>query len=68
MSGSIGSRHSSWKTALELLENGQVRVDLLASEPLPLSEWHEAFERFEKWEGLKGLMKPQVGQGSKETG
>ena len=58
ISGSIGSRRSSWRTALALLKSGQVSVKPLAGEPLPLEDWEEAFRRFKAREGLKILLRP----------
>ena len=59
LTGSIGSRCTSWRTALTLLATGRVQVGPLASEPLPLSEWQEAFERFEAKHAIKVLLRPE---------
>lgn len=57
-SGSLGSRKSSWRRALALQESGQVRLEPLADVRLPLTEWQEAFRRFEAKEGCKFFLCP----------
>jgi len=57
VTGSIGSRRSSWEKGLELLAAGEVDVKALVSEPLQLREWEEAFRRFEAKEGLKVFLR-----------
>lgn len=59
VSGSVGSRWSSWRKALALLGSGAVQTKPLVSEPLPLKDWEEAFRRFETKEGLKVLLRPE---------
>ena len=58
VSGSIGSKYSSWRAGLALLASGAVQTAPLAGDPLPLTDWKEAFRRFEAKEGLKVLMRP----------
>lgn len=58
VTGSLGSRWTSWRTALSLLSAGRVILRPLVGDPLPLSEWREAFDRFESKQGLKTLMRP----------
>jgi len=65
VTGSIGSRRSSWETALRLLASGDVRVGSLAADPLPLDAWQEAFRRFEKKQGLKFLLSPEPREGAR---
>ncbi len=60
VSGSIGSKWTSWETALKLLSTGQVRTRPLTTEPLPLSRWRAAFTRFRNKEGIKILLRPQT--------
>ena len=59
LKGGIGSVRSSWRTALALLESGQVKVSLLMSDVLPLRDWEEAFTRFEQQRGVKLLLRPE---------
>ena len=59
VTGSIGSKWSSWRKALQLLDSGKVRVRPLVTDPLPLDRWEEAFRRFERKEGLKVLLRPE---------
>lgn len=58
VSGSIGSRCSSWCAGLALLASGAVQTAPLVGDPLPLTDWKEAFRRFEAKEGLKALLRP----------
>jgi len=58
--GSLGSRKSSWEQALALQTRGLVDLEPLADVHLPLSEWKEAFRRFEAKEGCKIFLDPQV--------
>jgi L-iditol 2-dehydrogenase len=58
VSGAIGSRWTSWRTALRLLESGAVRVRPLIGDPLPLGDWQEGFRRFETKQGIKTLLRP----------
>lgn len=57
-SGSLGSRNHSWRMALKLQEEGKVNLEPLADTILPLTQWQEAFERFEKKQGCKFMMTP----------
>jgi len=58
LTGSLGSRKSSWHHALSLLENKQVCLEPLADVRLPLDKWKDAFERFEAKDGTKFFLKP----------
>jgi len=59
VTGSIGSKWTSWRKALALLGSGAVKVGPLTGEPLSITEWEEAFRRFEAKEGLKILLRPE---------
>jgi len=56
--GSLGQRWTSWVRGLRLLERGQVRTEPLVSDVLPLSEWKTGFEKMERREGIKIVLKP----------
>jgi L-iditol 2-dehydrogenase len=58
VSGSNASVPSAWRKALVLLASGQVQTKPLISDVLPITEWVEAFERFEKRDGFKLLLTP----------
>ncbi len=58
VTGSIGSRRSSWEKAVALLANGKVDVKPLLGEPLPLEKWEEAFEIVRRRRALKVLLRP----------
>ena len=47
-SGSLGSRFASWNKAIELVGAGKVNLLPLASHTMPITQWQEAFELFEK--------------------
>ena len=57
-SGSLGSRNHSWRTALHLLEEGLVNLEALATVKLPITEWEQAFDMFEKKQGYKLILLP----------
>lgn len=56
--GCFAQRSSSWDLALQLLGEGKVKTGPLISGEYPLDQWREAFERFERREGLKFLLYP----------
>jgi len=58
VSGSLGSRKSSWVQALDLLSRGKVRVEELANVRLPMEQWEEAFDRFRRKDGGKFILYP----------
>jgi len=58
VTGSLGSRFSSWEKALSLMASGAVRTRPLISHILPMRDWSAAFTMFEKKEGLKLLLDP----------
>ncbi len=60
VTGSIGSKWTSWIIALDLLRSGKVSTAELVGEPLPLKDWQEAFRRFQNRAELKVLLSPRV--------
>lgn len=58
VTGSNASVPSAWATALRLLAEGQVRTAPLVTQRFPLSEWAEAFRRFEARAGVKLVLEP----------
>jgi L-iditol 2-dehydrogenase len=58
MSGSNASVPSAWRKALVLLASGKVQTKPLISDVLPITQWSQAFERFEKRDGFKLLLTP----------
>lgn len=58
VTGSNASVPSAWRTALRLLGEGRVRTAPLVSEVSPLAGWEDAFQRFERREGVKLLLDP----------
>lgn len=58
VTGSLGSIHSSWEKAIGLVAEGKVLTEPLISHVLPITEWEQAFELFEKKGGLKLLLEP----------
>jgi L-iditol 2-dehydrogenase len=59
VTGSLGSRWSSWDKDLRLTASGQVKLEPLASDILPLSQWEKAFKMFEEKKGLKLVLDPK---------
>ncbi|TVQ41229.1 MAG: alcohol dehydrogenase [Spirochaetaceae bacterium] len=58
VTGSLGSKRSSWHAAIELLAQGLVQTDPLISHELPITEWERAFGLFEEKSGIKLMLLP----------
>ena len=58
VTGSLGSKWTSWMKAIELIASGSVNAKALVSHELPLREWARAFSLFEKKEGIKIVLIP----------
>ncbi|MGI6037206.1 MAG: zinc-dependent alcohol dehydrogenase [Limnochordia bacterium] len=58
VSGSFSQKWSAWDRSLRLLDRGLVKTNPLVSDILPLTEWEEAFRKFEAKEGLKIVLQP----------
>ena len=58
VTGSNASVPSAWLRALKLLETGAVKTDVLITDRFPVTEWQEAFERFDSKQGVKLLLTP----------
>ncbi len=58
VSGSNASVPSAWRKAINLLAAGQVQTRPLISNVLPITEWQQAFNRFEARQGHKILLTP----------
>ena len=56
--GSLASKWTSWKKALQLVAQGKVQLKPLVSDVLPLTEWEQAFKMFEEKQGLKIVLTP----------
>jgi len=57
--GSLGSRSPSWEKAIRLVASGQVNILPLASHTMPITQWQEAFELFEKKQCNKIIFTPE---------
>jgi L-iditol 2-dehydrogenase len=55
------STPSSWKRAMALLESGQVVLDPLVTEVVPLSDWERVFSMVRAGEGVKYVLAPDWG-------
>ena len=58
VTGSNASVPAAWMGALKLLASGAVDTQALITDTFPLTEWQEAFTRFERKEGVKLLLTP----------
>ena len=58
VTGSNASVPAAWMGALRLLASGAVDTKALITHTFPLTEWQEAFARFERKEGVKLLLTP----------
>jgi len=58
VTGSNASVPSAWSRALRLMEEGVVKTEPLVSGVLPITEWRDAFDLFERRTGLKTVLQP----------
>ncbi len=58
VSASFAHVPSAWRKAMRLLDSGQVQTRPLVSQALPITEWQQAFDAFERREGLKTVLIP----------
>jgi L-iditol 2-dehydrogenase len=58
LTGSLGSRWTSWVKAIQLIEQGKVKTKPLVSHQMPITDWEKAFKIFENKEGLKLVLTP----------
>lgn len=58
VTGSLGSTWTSWNKAIQLMADGRVDTKALVSDVMPITEWQEAFRKFEGKEGLKIVLRP----------
>ncbi|CAN5790927.1 zinc-binding dehydrogenase [soil metagenome] len=58
VTGSNASVPTAWIRALHLLGSGAVDTEALITNTFPVTDWQEAFERFERKEGVKLLLTP----------
>lgn len=57
--GSLGSKWSSWNKAMQLVEQGKVKMLPLVSHRMPITQWENAFELFETKKGMKLMLLPE---------
>lgn len=57
--GSVSHTRNAWERSLKLVEQGKIKLAPLITARLPLAEWHQAFEKFERREGIKTLLIPE---------
>ena len=50
-SSGFASTPTSWNRALALLDSGDVRLDPLVSEVVPIADWERAFSATREWRG-----------------
>lgn len=58
VSGSFAHVPSAWRKGLRMMESGQVQTGPLVTSVLPLSEWQQAFDIFERRDGVKVVFTP----------
>ncbi len=58
LTGTLGSIYSSWDWAIRLVASGKVNLETLLTAKLQLSQWKDAFEKFENKEGIKYMLVP----------
>jgi len=58
VTGFVSQRRPAWKRALSLMGRGVIQGEKLISHRFPLDEWREAFDLFERKEGIKLILIP----------
>lgn len=58
VTGFVSQRRPAWKRALSLMGRRVIQVEKLISHRFPLDEWREAFDLFERKEGIKLILIP----------
>jgi L-iditol 2-dehydrogenase len=58
----FASTPRSWRRLERLIASGQVVLDPLVTDVLPLTEWETAFERTRRADGLKLMLDPRQGR------
>ncbi|NWG04560.1 MAG: zinc-binding dehydrogenase [Syntrophaceae bacterium] len=58
VTGFVSQRRPAWKRALSLMGRGVIQGEKLISHRFPLDEWREAFDLFERREGIKLVLIP----------
>lgn len=58
VTGSLGSVWSSWNKAIQMVEQGKVKMLSLVSHQMPITQWQKAFELFETKKGMKLILLP----------
>ena len=58
VTGSFSQIWTAWVIALKLLARGLVQTRPLVTDVLPLSEWEEAFSRFDSKQSVKVVLEP----------
>ncbi len=59
VTGFISQKKTAWERALKLMEHGMVSTKALITHEMHISEWQEAFDLFEKREGVKLMLRPE---------
>jgi L-iditol 2-dehydrogenase len=55
------STPASWERAMTLLGDGEIQLDPLVTEVVPLAEWERAFAATRAGEGMKYVIDPRPG-------
>jgi len=58
VTGSFGSRWTSWEKALQLMAQEKIHLRPLVSDIFSITEWEKAFTMFEEKKGLKIVLTP----------
>ncbi|MGH2566379.1 MAG: hypothetical protein ACRDE5_17810, partial [Ginsengibacter sp.] len=58
VNGSVGYTRDTWRQAMQILQQGNVRIGDLITHALPLSEWEKGFDLFEQKKAVKVLLYP----------
>ena len=59
VTGTLSQRWTAWKRTIRLMGQGKINLKAVISDKFPLSQWKDAFDKFEAREGLKILLDPK---------
>lgn len=56
--GSFSHNWPVWERVISMIGSGQIDLDPIISHVAPLADWHECFERMERGEYVKAVLRP----------
>ncbi|MEM7035100.1 MAG: zinc-binding dehydrogenase [Chloroflexota bacterium] len=60
VSGSFATVPSAWRKALKMMASGKVQTKPIISDSMPITAWQQAFDTFERRDGVKIVLTPEA--------